>query len=224
MRSPLVRLASALDLLAVYHRTLLGTAMTPAAAPVADPNTRRDIEASQSAFAAGRYAEALEPTARLTTRLPGQAIYFERLARIQHELGRPAEEARGWEGVFRASPAPVDACPMLAVAYEKIPDRARALDAYERCAEVAPDNPDFLLTLSRSYSEMGRADDARRVLEQALAVAPQYPDVYLVLGVRNFADGDRQTARARFERFLALAPERRDEVTLWLDRTRETSH
>jgi tetratricopeptide (TPR) repeat protein len=223
MRGPLVRLASALVLLVLYHRTLLGTA-APAAAPVADSKTLRDIETSQTAFSVGRYADALEPTERLTTQLPGQAIYFERLARIQHELGRPGEEARAWEGVFRASPTPVDACPMLAVAYERIPDRTQALRAYERCAEVAPDNADLLLTLGRAYSEAGRSDEARRVLEQALAVAPQYPDIYLVLGVRNFADGDRQTARAQFERFLALAPERRDEVTSWLDRTRETSH
>ena len=123
---------------------------------------RSDIDASHEAYAASRYAEALEPTERLTRRFPGQAIYFERLARIQQALGRPAEEARAWEAVFRTSPTPVDACPMIASAYERLSDGARALDAYERCAEVEPDNPDLLLTLGRAYSAAGRSAEARK--------------------------------------------------------------
>jgi len=222
MRRPLARFTCALVLLALYHGALLGTAL-PASPSVVDA-TRSDIDASQMAYAAGRYAEALEPTERLTQRLPGQAIYFERLARIQQELGRPAEEARAWEGVFRTSPTPVDACPMLPAAYERLSDGARALDAYERCAEVEPDNPDLLLTLGRAYSAAGRSSEARAVLERALTVAPEYPDIYLVLGVRNFSDGDQKTAREQFERFQALAPERHDEVAVWLERTGQVAH
>jgi len=221
MHRPVARFACALILLALYRGALLGTAR-PAHASVVD-DTRSDIDASQEAYSAGRYAEALEPTERLTQRLPGQAIYFERLARIQQELNHPAEEARAWEGVFRTSPTPVDACPMIAAAYERLADGGRALDAYERCADVEPDNPDLLLTLGRAYSAAGRSAEARTVLEKALTVAPEYPDIYLVLGVRNLADGDRKTARERFERFQALAPERHDEVAVWLDRTSQVS-
>ncbi len=100
--------------------------------------TLRDIEASRVAFTAERYADALEPTERLTLQFPTQAVYFDRLARIQHGLGRPQREARAWEGVFRTSPTPENACPMLARPTTRIPDPVRALDAYERCVQVSP--------------------------------------------------------------------------------------
>ena len=224
MRRPAIRLAFAVALLALYYQTLLGTTTPVAAPPVtADEATLADIDTSQVAFSSGRYAEALAPTERLTQTLPGQAMYFDRLARILRELGRPRDEARAWEEVFRTSPTPVDACPMLGVAYDRIPDPAGALGAYERCVGVEPQDPDLLLLLGRAYSAAERRDEARKVLEQALAIAPDYPDLHLLLGVRNFADGDLTTARTRFERFLALAPARQQEVTVWLERTREVS-
>lgn len=221
MRGPLARLAAGIALLGTYYLTLFGFATaTPAAAPLVDPALSRDIEASQEAFSARLYGDALEPTKRLTERLPSQAIYFDRLARIQHELGRPRDEALAWEGVLRTSPTPVDACPMIASAYDRSGDAVRALDAYERCVAAEPQNPDLLLFLGRAYNTANRAQDAQRVLEQALALSPDYPDIHLLLGVRNFADGNLTAARASFERFLALAPHRHAEVTVWLERTR----
>jgi tetratricopeptide (TPR) repeat protein len=220
MRHPGIRLAFALVLLALYYETLVGTA-TPATPPpvTVDDATLRDLDASQVAFSAGRYAEALAPTERLTTKLPGQTMYFDRLARILHELGRPREEARAWEEVFRTSPTPVDACPMLGAAYDRIPDPAAALSAYQRCVQVEPQDPDLLLFLGRAYNAAERGPEARQALEEALAIAPDYPDAHLLLGIRNVADGDLAAARARFEHFLALAPARQQEVSVWLDRT-----
>ena len=218
MRGPLLRLASAVVLIAAYYRWLI-LAAAPAS-PAISQAILQDIETSQSAFSAGRYRDALAPTERLTVTLPSQAIYFDRLARIRHELGDALSEARAWEGVFRTSPTPADACPMLAKAYDAAHDAARTLDAYERCVQVEPDNPDALVYLGRAYSAAERGADARRVLEQALSVAPLYPDVHLMLGVREFADGRIAEARSRFERFLELSPERREEVAVWLERTR----
>lgn len=218
MRGPITRCAVALVLLAVYYRTLVGIS-APASAPFGEAAVLRDIETSRVAFTAGRYADAHEPTERLTRQFPTQAVYFDRLARIQHGLGRPQLEARAWEGVFRTSPTPEDACPMLASAYERIPDPVRALDAYERCVQVSPDDPDLLLFLGRAYNAAGRAEPARAALEKAIALDPEYPDVHLVLGIRDFQDGRRDAARGRFERFAALAPARREEVAAWLART-----
>ena len=162
MRGPLLRLATATVLLAVYYRSLL-VVPVPASAAAIDPAILQDIDASQSAFSAGRYREALPPTERLTIKLPSQAIYLDRLARIRHELGDARGEAAAWEGVFRTSPTPTEACPMLAQAYEAARDAARTLDAYERCVQVEPDNPDALVYLGRAYNaaERGSGRQAR---------------------------------------------------------------
>ena len=224
MGHPLIRLALTAVLLVAYYQAISwGRTVSQASQAVIDADIRRDIEASQVAFSANRHADALGPTERLTRQLPTQAIYFDRLARIQHELGQFTDEADAWEGVFRTSPTPGDACPMLPAAYDRTGDADRALHAYERCVEVDPLNPDLLLFLGRAYNAADRAADAQRVLEQALALAPEYPDVHLVLGVRNFADNQIEVARTRFEQFLTLAPSRRDEVAVWLERTRQVS-
>ena len=110
---------------------------------------------------------------------------------------------------------------MLAEAYDATRDAARALDAFERCLEVEPDDPDALLFVARAYQGAGRTAEARRALEKAITIAPDYPDLYLLLGIRNFADGRRAEARQQFERFLQLTPTRRSEVAVWLERTNE---
>lgn len=219
MSGPLARFTVALVLLAAYYQTLLGTSAPPVTA-LGNTAAAHDIDASQVAFSAEQYADALAPTERLTKQFPTQAIYFERLARIQQKLGRPRDEARAWEGVFRTSPTPVDACPMLPAAYDRVPDPAGALDAYERCVQVRPDDPDLLLFLGRAHNAAGHPEPARAALEKALTIAPDYPDIHLVLGIRDFADGQIDVARAHFERFVALAPGRQQEAATWLERAR----
>ena len=227
--TPVLRLVCAAILLAAYHYCLFPDALfsrarsSVDAASLSDNTIRRDIDASEIAYSAGRFADALEPTRRLTEKMPSQAMYFDRLARIYGKLGNRAEEARSWEGVFAVSPTPAEACPMLAQAYEATNDVTRALGAFERCLDVEPDNPDALLLLGRAYQGAGRGNDARRVLEKALAISPQYPDAYLLLGIRNFADGYVDVARQQFEHFLALSPGRREEVAVWLERTKSVA-
>jgi tetratricopeptide (TPR) repeat protein len=217
---PVARLICAAVLLTTYYCWLFPrTAPAVSAAALSDSAIVSDIEASGAAFAAGRYDEALAPTVRLTEKMPSQAMYFGRLATIQQRLGKRADEARSLEAMFAVSPTPWDACPWLPQAYEAIKDEARALNAYERCAEVDPESPDALLFLGRAYNAAGRPADARRTLEKAVAISPQYPDLHLLLGVRNFADDRVLDARQNFERFLELAPGRREEVAVWLQRT-----
>jgi tetratricopeptide (TPR) repeat protein len=227
--TPVLRLLCAGSLLAAYYGSLFpgtfvrGEVPSATAATLADSSLLRDIDASQVAYTAQRYADALEPTRRLTEKMPSQALYFDRLAHIYHALGNRSEEARNLERLFAVSPTPADACPRLGHAYEAASDAARALSAFERCLEVDPENPDALLLLGRAYQGAGRAADARRVLERALALSPEYPDLYLLLGVRNYADGHIEAARQQFERFLALSPDRRGEVDVWLERTKAVS-
>jgi tetratricopeptide (TPR) repeat protein len=219
MQSPIIRFVSAALLLALYGRGVVANS-SPAVAAAADADLLRDIDDSQVAFSAGKYAEALEPTRRLTIRMPTQAMYFNRLARIHRELGQAREEAQALESVYRTSPTPEDACPAIAQAYDRVPDPAAALDAYERCATLSPGDPDSHVFLGRAYNAAGRAAEARGALERALALAPDYPDVHLLLGIHEYGNGRIAEARARFERFLALAPVRREEVAAWLERTR----
>ena len=216
--APGSRAAAAASVLAAYYWVLALQPLAPQAG-AADAALDRDIRDSRALFDAQRFDEALAPTERLASQLSTQAVYHERHALILRELSRPADEAQAWERMMAASPTPVDACPMIAEAYQKANDPARAHAALERCASLPPVNPDFLLSLGQSFLKADRKAEAREAFERGLAVDEKYPDLHLLLGVRKFDDGDRSGARVSFERFLQLAPERRAEVEVWLQRT-----
>lgn len=217
MRTPGARAAGAVMVLAAYYWLLIAT---PFARPGddAEARLRADLESSRIAFEARRFAEALAPTERLTTELSSQAVYHERLARILKELDRPADEARAWERMMAVTPTPIDACPMIAEAYQRAGRADAALAAIERCAALPPVNPDFLVLQGQALLQMGRPADARRAFERGLAIDQSYPDLHLLLGIRQLDDGELPEARDSFARFLELAPGRRAEVEVWLQR------
>lgn len=218
MESAGTRALAAALLLAAYYVILIVHPF-PGAAAADDSGTRALIESSRTLFEAKRFADALPPTAELTTRFPSQAVYHDRHARILHELNRPAEEAQAWERLLEVSATPVDGCPMIGDAYAQAGQADQALAAYLRCADLPPQNPDFLLAAGQLLLKANRNAEARAAFERGLALAPGYSDLHLLVGVRMFADGDAVAARKHFERFLELSPERRDEVAVWLERT-----
>ncbi len=217
MKGAAARTAGAAALLATYVWVVfthpLGRPMDTAA------RVEADIESSRTLFAAGKFDQALAPTERLAHALPSQAVYHSRLARVYHELNRPADEAQSWERFIATSPTPVDGCPMVARAYDRAGRADLAIGALERCASFRPVNADFLVYLGQALIAAGRKSDARRAFERGLEIDPRYPDLHLLLGVRLFDEGDVKGARRSFDRFLALAPERRAEVAVWLERT-----
>lgn len=218
MQSPGARAAGAAIVLAAYYWLLVTHPFARSIDP-ADLQLQDDIRDSRAWFDARRFADALPPTERLAHQLSTQAVYQERLARILHELKRPADEAQAWERMMAASPTPVDACPMIAEAYRDAGANDRAIASFERCATLPPANPDFLLGLGQLLLKAGRGADARRAFERGLESDNTYPDLHLLLGIRRFDAGELAAARESFEAFARLAPERRAEVGEWLQRT-----
>ena len=219
MRSPVIRFVSAALLLALYVPDVLARRAAPAPPASADADLLRDIDDSQIAFSAGRYAEALEPTRRLTIRMPTQAMYFNRLARIHRELGDAPRGGAGAGGVYRTSPTPEDACPTIAQAYDRVPDPAAALDAYERCAALIPGDPDSHFSgtrLQRRRTCQGgkrgpRAGARPRSRLPGRSSPPRHPEL------RGRRPGE---ARAVSNGFLLWRRTRQEEVAVWLERTR----
>lgn len=218
MQTAGARLAGAAIVLGIYYWTLIAQpATTPAY--LVETQLQEDIQSSLALFSANRFADALEPTKRIVEHWPSQAMYHERLALIYQKLERPADEAVEWEAMMVTSPTPIDACPMVAIAYRRLNRADQELDALTRCAAFQPPNPDFQLQLGQALLRSDRKAEARQAFERGLEIDASYPDLHLVMGIRQFDDGQHQEARVSFERFLALAPERRDEVAVWLERT-----
>jgi tetratricopeptide (TPR) repeat protein len=134
----------------------------------------------------GRHVERLIEESNFTAALPladelwsarhdSPTIAFWR-AEIFHGLGRPAEEAGAWEDVLRLG-LPDGACPNLALAYQAAGDRHRALDAYQRCAAAAPDDPERWLDLGFALKAANRPADASEAFQRAVALDPTHPRI-----------------------------------------------
>ena len=134
-----------------------------------DADVEKWLALSNDAYAAGRYADALEPTSRLVARFPLQQAYAERLARIFGKLNRPADEAAAWERFIDVSPTPIDACPAIGDAYARAGQPQKSLEALQRCVSFDPRNSEQLFFLGRAYEHAGRTADAMARYSEAAA-------------------------------------------------------
>ena len=208
------RLAGGALVLAVYAWTLTPS---PAASPAAnrsDADVEKWLALSTEAFAAGRYADALEPTSRLVTRFPTQQVYVLQLARIFGQLHRAADEAAAWERFIDVSPTPVDACPAIGNAYARAGEPLKSLGAFERCVSFDPRNSEQLFFLGLAYEHAGRTADARARYSEAAALDSSSADVRLGLARLDLRENKVVEAGRAADEVLARTPSNADALLL----------
>lgn len=84
---------------------------------------------------------------------------------------------------------------------------AKALPAFVKALEVAPQYVGAMLRLGHTLRMLGRDDHAIRLGAQVLAREPEDADALYLLGACHFARGDRELATGFLLRFLATNPE-----------------
>lgn len=86
-------------------------------------------------------------------------------------------------------------------------DYAKALKAYVRALEIAPDYLGAMVNAGHTLRMLGRHQEAIRMAQQVLARAPQDSDALYLIGVCCFARGDDARAAEYLNRFLHTNPE-----------------
>jgi tetratricopeptide (TPR) repeat protein len=94
----------------------------------------------------------------------------------------------------------------LSQAYFQTQRKAKALDAIERCAKLAPDNPTMLLKLGEYRAQMGKHSPALEALVAAQKLKPDEPGLDLALGNTYLSLLEVENSRAALERALARDP------------------
>jgi tetratricopeptide (TPR) repeat protein len=131
---------------------------------------------SRDTFAAGQWADALEPTRQLVARFPGQHVYLARLAETYRKLGRAADEAATWETFMDRSPLPADACPFIGHAYRKLEQYDKAVAAFQRCYEADPQNAELAFFVGLGNEWATRFETAQDWYRKAIDLAPPHYD------------------------------------------------
>lgn len=132
----------------------------------------REVE---RAIEEGRFADALPLTQELLRAYPVEPLLSYWSAEIYQGLGRAADEAAAWEHVLAQTKLAAAACPALPLAYARVPDAAKSLDAYERCAGAAPDDAERWFDLGEAYALNNRLEDASRAFQKARSLDATTP-------------------------------------------------
>jgi Flp pilus assembly protein TadD len=148
--------------------------------------------AVESLIVAGRYDEALPLVKELRDNYPGEPIVAHWLARVDGARADWAGAAASWEEYVRLSPSPLAACPDLPKAYDRLGQTERALNAYRRCVDVDPNDPERHLDLGRAYERAGRAALALACYRRAAALDPTHPAAAALTTAREAAEGAGQ--------------------------------
>jgi tetratricopeptide (TPR) repeat protein len=119
----------------------------------------------------GRLDEARTQLDRVLAESPDSAQALETLAFVAIQEDRYAEARRLAERAVTLDGSRPDAWNNLAVALYWLGERTEAIEAWGRCLDLVPDQPDALLGLGIVLAESGRAAEARDHLERFLAAA-----------------------------------------------------
>ena len=83
---------------------------------------------------------------------------------------------------------------------------AQAERYFRLAVNEAPDNVEFLINLSRAYSQQGKHAQATTVLQRATNIRPNNAEIHNMLGNAFFAQGDYQSAIESYSNAVDLAP------------------
>jgi Flp pilus assembly protein TadD len=136
-----------------------------------DPRGRQ----AEAAIEEGRFADALPIVRELARQHDSDPVILYWLAEVHRGLGQSGDEARAWEHVLDLTGSAEFVCPSLPEAYARAGDRAKALDAYERCASAGADDPERWLDLGTAYAAAHRDSDAEAAFEKSRVLDDSNP-------------------------------------------------
>lgn len=130
------------------------------------------------------------------------------LAQRYLDLNRPEDASRVLETAANSGPPDVPLLHLLGDVLARLDRGDEAVATWRRAADAQP-TPSNTNKLGQGLTQLGRFDEAERVLQGAAAMDEAVPDPYFSLGelYRSRAgSGDRERAAAAYQRYLELAP------------------
>jgi tetratricopeptide (TPR) repeat protein len=147
---------------------------------------------------------------------PRDVRVLEQLAWVAGQAGDKAAETAAWEAITTIDPAHPDAWLALGALYAEAKDSQRSEVAYQKVAELAPDEA-YLAFYNRGALIMNRdgrsESDTRRAVEafrRAVSIKPDYGVAYQQLGLALVELGDRPGAREALQTYLEISPDAPD--------------
>ena len=124
--------------------------------------------------------------------VPARTEYgFICLDRDEYEMAR-----RHLQQAVQSAPKNSRGIQGLGLVYERLGDIDKAVDTWERCLKISPNEPQVLTSLGQCSIQVGRIDQGREYLNHAIRLSPRSAEAHLGLAMSGKAtESDPQIAR-----------------------------
>ncbi len=191
-------------------------------------SVQQDLAKAKSLLKKGRVPEAREHYYRVLAKFPNNKTALDGLKHISGVGSDPIAQKRASElhqivALFKSGKtvAAYERFVVLEADHPEHPellnlkgallsrqDRlAEAIEAYERCLELRPNQLEVLVNLGKALLAVGRLQDGIRRHHEALTLAPRNPGVVLRLAGALRTAGERNAARQVLETAATLMPQ-----------------
>jgi tetratricopeptide (TPR) repeat protein len=120
----------------------------------------------------GRPAEALPVFARVLELDPSNAVAYQNIGIAMLKLGRADEARQNLEAAIRLGKRHTRAWNALGVAWMQLGEPRKAIEAWQKCLEINPEQYDALYNVGRVAGQIQDWKTARVALERFAATAP----------------------------------------------------
>lgn len=156
--------------------------------------TKTSVKQADDAYSAKRWAEARVGYESLVKSSPDNPIYWQALSAIYHQQNDLENEAKALEEVWDKSPTPIDACPGLPLAYQRLKRTNEAFEAARHCYDLDQQNTDSIFAMAWVYERRQDWKKSREFYEKGIALAPHYADMQIGLARLELFQGSSNKA------------------------------
>lgn len=119
----------------------------------------------------------------------------------------PQQAIIQFEDILREFPDLALVHALLGLAYQRLDDAGRAVDAFRQAIALDPAHGRFHFYLAQIYLARSRPEQARAALEAAVRLDPLLGEAYHALGDLAFERRELDAARAHFQFLVSLEPD-----------------
>ena len=116
----------------------------------------------------GRYIEAISAYRQILIQAPDSPVILRRLGECLLKKGVPREAVGCFHDAIRLDPSDPEQFHQLAEAHRLVGDMERALIAYERASNLAPDHVGYRVDLGWCLADLGSMQKSSELQERAL--------------------------------------------------------
>jgi tetratricopeptide (TPR) repeat protein len=156
--------------------------------------TKTIAKQAAAAYSAQHWDEARSGYEALVKSSPDNPIYWHALSVIYHQQNDLPNEAKALEEVWDKSPTPIDACPGLPLADQRLHRPKEAFEAARHCYDLDQQNTDAIFALAWVYERRKDWKESRALYEKGLALAPSYTDMQIGLARLELFQGSNNKA------------------------------